>query len=316
MYRELIFVDSRQASKAPLSATTLATAAPCSSRSRGSNTGDDPFTEPMNGGGSQWRPRTRMSSGQDVSMRDDSSYETEFSHRTMDMSEVSCQQFDFVQQLNQAATDEIIKALSPAKQAEVLEALSPPKRASAGLRPPRNTPIGSEMKILRECPNTRIRRSLDLGVISRSGNIGPEEQENVVNVDDPTELVAIPEKHITAKSSKLSSLSKALGLSSLTSGSVRLSVSPGKGAVFSHIDRGMETSSPASRLSLSDMIRSHSDSNASKRKRSPSFGTRNKTSRQNTPQESPSSHWSEQPGGAGLGSEDPNPSAESVALIS
>jgi hypothetical protein len=101
---------------------------------------DDPFlipSQPLNSSKLFHRKQTQTSS-HDISMPD---YRSRESRAVTDMSGISYNRLDFERQVNDAAVEEIVKALSPMKQIELLKALSPhSKTARSGSMPPENSP--------------------------------------------------------------------------------------------------------------------------------------------------------------------------------
>lgn len=101
---------------------------------------DDPFlvpSHPSNNSKMFQRKQTQPSS-HDTSMPD---YRSRESRAVTDMSGVSYNRLDFERQVNDAAVEEIVKALSPLKQIELFKALSPPSKSiRSGSMPPENSP--------------------------------------------------------------------------------------------------------------------------------------------------------------------------------
>jgi hypothetical protein len=100
---------------------------------------DDPFlVESYSGNAKPYLHKQTRSSSHDVSMPD---YRSAESRALTEMSGVSYNRLDFERQVNNAAVEELVKALSPTKQEQLLKALSPPgKRSRDGSVPPENSP--------------------------------------------------------------------------------------------------------------------------------------------------------------------------------
>lgn len=102
-------------------------------------TADDPFLVELHSGTTKpYQNKQTRSTSHDLSMPD---YRSAESRALTDMSGVSYNKLDFERQVNNAAVDEIVKALSPTKQEQLLKALSPPERRTRrGNVPPENSP--------------------------------------------------------------------------------------------------------------------------------------------------------------------------------
>lgn len=101
---------------------------------------DDPFLVPAQTSGISklFQRKQTQPSSHDVSMPD---YRSGESRAVTEMSGISYNRVDFEKQMNNAAVEEIVKALSPTKQSELFKVLSPPNKATrSGSMPPENSP--------------------------------------------------------------------------------------------------------------------------------------------------------------------------------
>lgn len=104
--------------------------------------GDDPFMGPTPSSAYRWRSQMRST---DESMPDCPLSEPARSKSGTEMSGVDWPRRDIQKHIDEAAIDEIIRALSPSKKDQLLSALSPGKSSdNAGLMPPSNTPLTAE----------------------------------------------------------------------------------------------------------------------------------------------------------------------------
>lgn len=106
------------------------------------STGEDPFMGPSRAIGSSKRATQApaRSTSHDVSMEDYISSKSSHSAIYTEMSDVCYPPKDFEKTMNEAAIEEIVKALSPVRRSQLLRALSPGKAIFAGTDPPNNTP--------------------------------------------------------------------------------------------------------------------------------------------------------------------------------
>lgn len=104
--------------------------------------GDDPFIGPTPTSTTRWRSQMRST---DESMSELHPSRSEHNRTETEMSGVDWPKRDFQKHIDEAAIEEIIRALSPSKKDQLLSALSPGKSSdSLGLHPPSNTPLTAE----------------------------------------------------------------------------------------------------------------------------------------------------------------------------
>ena len=154
--------------------------------------GEDPFMGPTPSSTARWRSQMRSTN---ESIPDLPTSRNEHNRTETEMSGVDWPKRDFQKHIDEAAIEEIIRALSPSKKDQLLNALSPGKTSdSFGLHPPSNTPLTAEASKqptpeLDVCGprglNLKSRMDLEAGSVSRPQSVSSTSSGNPGDTSPP-----------------------------------------------------------------------------------------------------------------------------------
>lgn len=214
----------------------------------------------------RWRSQMRST---DESMPDCPSIGREHTRSGTEMSGVDWPRRDFQKHIDEAAIDEIIRALSPSKKDQLLSALSPGKSSdSAGLQQPSNTPLTAEAS-----------KQPTAGV-----GVAYDSTENATPIKEPAGVVKGRFEHISELSSGVAEGTSRPRTRSNTANSVLAVLEQG---VIRRSTRSKSSTTIKNAPSKIDLDRERSSSRSSKRKRSTSPVTQSKIAQRVVPKSSP-----------------------------
>ena len=239
----------------------------------GSIANDDPFLVPSHAvhNTKQTYQVGLRSTSHDISMEDHVSSKSNNSRAHTDMSDVVYHPKDFEMSMNDAAIQEIIKALSPFRKEQLRRALSPEKTDMAGDNVPHNTPATEPLDEPHGGPSISggaTTESKDgFRSLSMTANAGPGESRSISAMSSKPELPRFaitrnsnsPAGNIIGRKEKMSSASKSSEDSSR-----------GTSVDDDTIEVNARPSGFGNSKNTFDSGRRRSDSTASKRKRSSS----------------------------------------------
>jgi hypothetical protein len=161
---------------------------------------EEPFMLPLSA--SRWRAKDPSHSTDDT-MPDYGACEMTRSRNSTDMSGLSWPRRDFQRHMDEAAVDEIVRALSAEKKSQLMDILSPMRSSSSGVAAPANTPKTAEASkqpspLLRKISrrSTEITKLLDEHS-SESGSMSDDELHHSMSAGKHNDMSKEPGKERT-----------------------------------------------------------------------------------------------------------------------